>query len=420
MRYFYTNIFGDTYIPYLKSLLVSVERLYKDEVKTVVVYDNISELEILLIKKNYPSVSFISDELILLDSNSIHHLIANKSKGWANFITSLNDEDKVIFLDVDTNLLKSDIWNVFDDYKFDLSLTIYNSGYSLNTGVIFLNVNKNSKILFQKWSEQVFDIFKSNTDDQIRLINKNFGAVDQFVFYKLAELRQDRLIGDLYSVKVDDENIVQIKLLDGNIFNLINSNNYNYNTKVIHFKSGWRSILNKTSFFNINRKFSTSVVQYGIWYDNYLDSIRKEKSIINIEFLLSNNIYENLNHKIFRYDLTHLFTIINLCVDRPILIEICFDIKKYYFYEILLWYFDFVISFVHKRSFLIKSTVTNDIKHSEYIILPFIQKPRKNFIFYFFYVVIYSTAFAKAFITKFLYLQKSTILRIYFFLRNDK
>ena len=281
MRYFYTNIFGDTYIPYLKSLLVSVERLYKDEVKTVVVYDNISELEILLIKKNYPSVSFISDELILLDSNSIHHLIANKSKGWANFITSLNDEDKVIFLDVDTNLLKSDIWNVFDDYKFDLSLTIYNSGYSLNTGVIFLNVNKNSKILFQKWSEQVFDIFKSNTDDQIRLINKNFGAVDQFVFYKLAELRQDRLIGDLYSVKVDDENIVQIKLLDGNIFNLINSNNYNNNTKVIHFKSGWRNILNKTSFFNINRKFSTSVVQYGIWYDNYLDSIRKEKLIIN-------------------------------------------------------------------------------------------------------------------------------------------
>ncbi len=233
-------------------------------------------------------------------------------------------------------------------------------------------------------------------------------------------MNQSRLIGDLYSVKVDDENIVQIKLLDGNIFNLINSNNYNYNTKVIHFKSGWRSILNKTSFFNINRKFSTSVVQYGIWYDNYLDSIRKEKSIINIEFLLSNNIYESLNHKIFRYDLRHLFTIINLCVDRPILIEICFDIKKYYFYEILLWYFDFVISFVHKRSFLIKSTVTNDIKHSEYIILPFIQKPRKNFIFYFLYVVIYSTVFAKAFITKFLYLQKSTILRIYFFLRNDK
>ena len=420
MRYLYTNIFGDKYIPYLKSLLSSVERFCIDEVEFVVVYDDISELEILLIKRNYPSVVFIPDELILLDSVSIHHLIGNKAKGWANFITSLEEGDQVIFLDVDTNLLKSDIWCVFDIFNFDLSLTIYYSGYILNTGVIFLNVNKNSKLLFQKWSDQVFDIFKSHTEKEIREINKNHGGVDQFVFFKLAKLNQSRLIGDLYSVKVDVENIVHIKLLDGNIFNLISSNSYDENTKVIHFKSGWRSILNKTSFFNINRNFSTSVVQYGIWYDNYLRSIRKEKLIINSEFLLSTEIYEGLDHKIYRYNLKHLFSIINLSVERPILIEICFDIKKYYFYEILLWYFDFVISFVHKRSFLIKSTVTNNIKYSKYIILPFIQKPTKNFIFYLFYVVIYSAAYINAFIRKFTYLQKSAILRIYFFFRNDK
>jgi len=171
MKYLYTNVFGDAYIPYLKSLLNSIERFYSNDLVFKVVYDNISDWEISILKKTYPNVDFISDEIILIESKSIHHLIANKSKGWSNFVSTLNDGDKVIFLDVDTNVLKNDLWAVFDDCNFDLSLTTFTSGYKLNTGVIFLTVNAKSKLLFQRWSDQVFEIFLSYSTEEIEVIN---------------------------------------------------------------------------------------------------------------------------------------------------------------------------------------------------------------------------------------------------------
>lgn len=353
MIYYYTNIYGDAYLPYLRSLLVSVKKLLQSDSIFIVFYDNISDWEVLLLQEVFPFVKFISDDLVLLENKSIHHLIANKSKAWSSFISSLDNGDRVIFLDVDTVVLSSDLNMLFNHSKFDIALTIYNNGYILNTGVIYLNVSDRTKYLMSKWSDYVFEIFTRNDKKEIDEINNKYGGVDQFVFCLIGNIYSDRKIHDEYTVNLDNKFDIIFNLLDGDIYNLIKSDNFTTNTKVIHFKSGWRNILNKTSFFNINRKYGSSLVQYGIWHNFYLNSIQEEKHMLLCKNKIRIKFTEIANKIELNYNYIDLLKIFHLKMKKPYLINLNFNLSNFYFDNSYKSFFEHVILHQFSRSVLI-------------------------------------------------------------------
>jgi hypothetical protein len=351
--YYYTNIYGDTYLPYLRSLLVSIKKLLQGDSIFIVFFDNISDWEILILQEVFPFVKFISDDLVLLESKSIHHLIANKSKAWSSFISSLDNGDRVIFLDVDTVIISSDLNILFKQSEFDIALTIYDNGYILNTGVIYLNVSDRTKYLMSKWSDYVFEIFTRNDRKEIDEINNKYGGVDQFVFCLIGKIDSDKKIGDLYIVNLDNKFDIIFNLLDGDTYNLIKSDNFTPNTKVIHFKSGWRNILNKTSFFNINRKYNTSVVQYGIWHNFYLNYLQEEKRMLLCKNNVRIEITEIANKIESNYSYIDILKIFQLNINKPYVINFDFNLSNFYFDNSYKSFFEHVILHLYPRSLLI-------------------------------------------------------------------
>jgi hypothetical protein len=161
-------------------------------------------------------------------------------------------------------------------------------------------------------------------------------------------------------------------------------------------------------------------MQYGIWYDNYIDSIHREMDVISNENLVTNNFFTELEKIDFSLTCRDLISILNLSCERPILIDLSFNLRKYYFFDILNYYFIFLISYVHKRSALIKKSQKGDVIVSHFIILPFLQRPSKKYYFIFIFLIIYFYSHGFAFLRLVLYFFKSSILKLFFFLKNER
>src|SRR5688572_29778875 len=98
MHFVITN-YGNDYIPLLNVCLDSIGKEHPKD-KVTVLWDEMSDIEVMLLKQTFPKVNF-QEQNVKIPNDNIHKRIPTKLKFWSKICTQLKDET-IVLLDSDT------------------------------------------------------------------------------------------------------------------------------------------------------------------------------------------------------------------------------------------------------------------------------------------------------------------------------
>jgi hypothetical protein len=216
----------------LKICLYSIHR--NTDYEIFVFYDNTIEKSFFEeIRNRRMRVRFIAFDF---ETNKNIEVASQKMFIWDEFIKNERDGENVILSDMDTLYLDS-MDEVFDN-DFDIAFTAKDdmkAVYPLNTGIVFVRVNDNSRIAINKWKVETEKIL----NDSIALKNAMnvFGGADQKA---------------LSAILGRERNFHGYIEFDGTKFYGLQASVYNLHkdwsniqfAKMIHYKSSWKDVLN--------------------------------------------------------------------------------------------------------------------------------------------------------------------------------
>ena len=254
---FCISIYGDTLEKFLSPCIYSIRDIYKKEIINVCYY-KVSKDLISKIQRKCDNVFFyeFGEELDLKDKIT---RIGQKPNLWKDLFKK-SSEKNILFLDVDMLLIKN--VDEFFNYEFDIGFTYAeNYNYPINTGVLLVKKNNNSNWFFDKWNIVAEEILGS--DKRVLSAQKEYGAIDQASLCHIMNTK--KYSGCIYNKKC---------LFWG--FNCFNLNNFfsgpiTSETFLVHYKSGWHSILFDNTGFTKKRPEETSLEMY-----NYFKDIEKK------------------------------------------------------------------------------------------------------------------------------------------------
>lgn len=85
-----------------------------------------------------------------------------KLEYWIRLMDEAKDGERLIFMDCDM-LVLGDMEEAFDRKQFDIGYTVRQSGFPLNGGVLFVNVNPSSREFMHLWKKANDDMFADPT-----------------------------------------------------------------------------------------------------------------------------------------------------------------------------------------------------------------------------------------------------------------
>jgi lipopolysaccharide biosynthesis glycosyltransferase len=252
---FFTVAFNDEYIPYLKVLIESINRNVPNS-QIFVGYDGLSYLPkrdnviYLTYKFNFK----LNDSAVITPGRKLSFLM--------KFVEYWSCK-KFVFIDCDMLVLKS-FDNLFNE-NFNIGYTYKTCEdeglqYLLNTGI---TLYKDCPLSFFYYWKCLTDEIQSNLELN-QIARQKWGAADQAA---LADIIGGRdLIGD----KIIYDKGVGFKGFPCKLINETRCTAITDETHVIHYKSGWRSVL-KTGIYTNNRPKIKCEKMYNLWFE-YLNS----------------------------------------------------------------------------------------------------------------------------------------------------
>jgi FkbM family methyltransferase len=255
---FITTVYGDSFLPLLWVHLQSIACYYPFNPVSIF-YEDISLFEIKLLKMKFSDYEFIGGY------DSIHEKDRKKRIALKLVYLSMACErypnETLCILDCDTaiccnfsNLINND---------FDVLYTWKNEQFPLNTGVIILKSKSNVRKFMKRWLKLTEKIVANPAKLQVAM--KLSGGADQQAFLEILNVHDLDSITDR---EIDGEK-VRFKGIACKYLNETNCVPITEDTHIIHYKSGWHSILLEKTPFTKNRPQESCKEMFDYWQRFY-------------------------------------------------------------------------------------------------------------------------------------------------------
>ena len=198
-----------------------------------------------------------------------------KLRHWIDSLQLINDNEYVLFLDVDMIVReKFDVGSLAKN--IDIFFTLEEgSKWPLNVGFIAVNKNHRSKLFLERWLHETNQIL-ANTK-KVDEASEKAGAPDQYAMTNIINNNstQGRQLAE-GPILIEIESLtLQLYGLPSYKYNFYESKPVSHENKILHFKGGWKAIINNDGVFTKNRPASTSYQMYSIWQNLYISACKK-------------------------------------------------------------------------------------------------------------------------------------------------
>jgi hypothetical protein len=259
-------VYGNKHTPFVFTFLYSVTKTCPDA-RIIIGYYDFSLVELNLLKISYPFVEFIS--LDNTNSKGLSHAAnaSQKIKTWFQlFDLHTKENDQILFLDIDTLMIKSP-FEIFTS-DIDLVLTRKKGKWPLNSGVLFVCKNANTQTIFYNWlilTNKIISSVYLNSQAEA-----SYGGADQDALIKTLGISKCIIDFDLDTyIYAYLKSNVKIKFVNCEEYNQTESAKITPLTKIIHYKAGWHNILINGARYTKNRPKSSSFEFHQIWKNCY-------------------------------------------------------------------------------------------------------------------------------------------------------
>jgi hypothetical protein len=273
-------VYGNKHTPCVFTFLYSVTKTCPDA-RIIIGYYDFSLVELNLLKISYPFVEFISLDNTNLKGLSHAANASQKINTWFQlFDLHTKENDQILFLDIDTLMIKSP-FEIFTS-DIDLVLTRKKGKWPLNSGVLFVCKNANTQTIFYNWLILTNKIISSvHLNSQAEA---SYGGADQDALIKTLGISKCIIDFDLDTyIYAYLKSKVKIKFVNCEEYNQTESAKITPLTKIIHYKAGWHNILINGARYTKNRPKSSSFEFHQIWKNCYTQA--------------KNNLYESVYKK---------------------------------------------------------------------------------------------------------------------------
>jgi hypothetical protein len=273
-------VYGNKHTPFVFTFLYSVTKTCPDA-RIIIGYHDFSLVELNLLKISYPFVEFISLDNTNLKGLSHAANASQKINTWFQlFDLHTKENDQILFLDIDTLMIKSP-FEIFTS-DIDLVLTRKKGKWPLNSGVLFVCKNANTQTIFYNWlilTNKIISSMHLNSQAEA-----SYGGADQDALIKTLGISKCIIDFDLdtYMYAYLESNI-KIKFVNCEEYNQTDSAKITPSTKIIHYKAGWHNILINGARYTKNRPKSSSFEFHQIWKNCYTQA--------------KNHLYESVYNK---------------------------------------------------------------------------------------------------------------------------
>jgi hypothetical protein len=259
-------VYGNKHTLFVFTFLHSVTKTCPDA-RIIIGYYDFSLVELNLLKISYPFVEFIS--LDNTNSKGLSHAAnaSQKINTWFQlFDLHTKENDQILFLDIDTLMIKSP-FEIFTS-DIDLVLTRKKGRWPLNSGVLFVCKNANTQTIFYNWlilTNKIISSMHLNSQAEA-----SYGGADQDALIKTLGISKciNNFDLDTYMYAYLESN-VKIKFVNCEEYNQTESAKITPLTKIIHYKAGWHNILINGARYTKNRPKSSSFEFHQIWKNCY-------------------------------------------------------------------------------------------------------------------------------------------------------
>lgn len=260
---FITSIYGNDYVLLLTVCLDSLLKAHPND-SVIVMWDDVSETEIKLLKHRFSAVEFLEKEKNICYSDP-RKRIPLKLRFWADVCRSSRKDDFLCFLDCDTVILKN--INQYLDGDFDFLYTWKEEKFPINVGVVIVRNSEKINKFIELWLKYTEDIL--NSSELLRFACDKFGSADQKSLIDLMNLKSYKDGGE----HTFDFGTIRFKGVTCAELNQTNSVPINYGSSILHYKGGWRPILLGESGYGRFRDQKTSMEMHKFWENSYSEII---------------------------------------------------------------------------------------------------------------------------------------------------
>lgn len=214
------------------------------------------------INRKVPNVTF---KFVAHVFDNGKEMASQKMALWKHAIDDLEDGDEVALMDCDMLIVKP-IDNVLDEFDCDFAYTAKDdikSRCPLNTGIVFFRKTPLITPFLHKWCKDTNTKVKNGMS--VKEINY-YGAADQMVLCSL--------IGSFPYHGVRVENGLRLFGLFASEYNSHRHWDNIENAKIIHFKTGWKNVLNSdiqiyTEALKLERWHESTSFDAKTWQPSY-------------------------------------------------------------------------------------------------------------------------------------------------------
>lgn len=279
---FITSVFGDRHVNMLIPLLHSIKQ--SNPLADVSVYwEDIEEKTQILITKAFPQVEFIKTNFNF--SKDITKRISSKTLVW-EFAAhdKKNESGWLLFIDADM-LVTQDIHPLFETLNTDIIFTYREGQFWINSGTLACRNCPEIANFFTLWRKETQKIL----NDPILFSQANnktlhYGGADQMSFQKILDYSFGKAN---YTIQINNTPLhffgIHCKFL-----NETYSVPITQETRIIHYKGGWRDILFFGGNFTSNRPKKESWEMYIFYLKTFQEAVNTINTNLHTKYTCKN------------------------------------------------------------------------------------------------------------------------------------
>lgn len=265
---FIISIFGDRHVNMLLPLLFSIKNSCPDA-RASIYWEDITEETKNIIRKSFLEFDFVDTEFNF--TKDITRRISSKTLSWEYAARQQKNGDEwLLFIDADTLIIQNPL-PFLNGISADVIITQRNeSPFLINTGVLACKSGNNIAPFFTQWQKETMHILETpELFSQANDKKRPYGGADQMSLQRLIHYSKER---DTFIF----QNLI-FKSVHCKFLNETYSTPITTETRIIHYKGGWRDIIFFGSPFTQNRPMAQSWEMYVL----YIKTFQKSISYIN-------------------------------------------------------------------------------------------------------------------------------------------
>jgi len=261
---FFISCYGSKYVPLLTVCLASLRAQHPSDAVSVYV-DDLKDHEVLLLVKSFPSVEFKSVPTVASGMRDRRQAISSKLEHWCEFLSSVQDDEIVVFLDADL-LIHRNIASSLPE-QFDFLYTWKPESVPLNTGVVVVRNSSVLRAFMSLWHSATMEIARD--ERALQKAAAQNGAGDQHALFELLGLRRGQWppVGEWVRKFEFGELLFYGAACDE--LNQTNSVPVDSGARIFHYKAGWRPILLEDAGYGKYRTEENSAEMHRYWESTY-------------------------------------------------------------------------------------------------------------------------------------------------------